>query len=111
MNGWNYDLENIPEGDARKIVTLEKDGMTWVGIRAFNHNDKTWMNNGADIDERVVAWRDLPTPADPKYSAVPKEQIEAFERSMREDAIPEIERRIEDNAERVAETRHHVLFR
>lgn len=66
MNGWDYHIDEVPEGDARKLVTLEKDGMVWIGIRAFHHETKTWLNNGADLGERVVAWRDLPEPANPR---------------------------------------------
>ncbi len=111
VDSWNYDVQNVPDGDARKIVTLEKDGMTWVGIRAFHHADKKWLNGGAETDERVVAWQDLPQPADPRCFPVPKEMTEEFRRAMQEDVIPEIERRIHENAERAAKSRTQVLFR
>ena len=66
-DGWNYctGVAGLPEpmGDARKIVTLEQDGMTWVGVRAFNHGNDRWMNNGEPDLATVKAWRDLPEPA------------------------------------------------
>lgn len=62
-DGWNYETQCVPEGDARKIVTLEEDGMTWVGIRAFDHQRKRWINNGEPERASVKAWRDLPNPA------------------------------------------------
>lgn len=61
-DGWNEG--NPPDGgDCRKLVTLEQDGMIWVGIRAWNRAG--WLNNG-ERDHRnvkVLAWRDLPPPA------------------------------------------------
>ena len=59
-DGWH---DGIPgnAGDCRKLVTVEKDGMIWVAIRAWNGTE--WLNNGARSRERVLAWRDLPSPA------------------------------------------------
>ncbi len=66
-DGWNYctRVAGLPEpvGDARKLVTLEQDGMTWVGVRMFNHQNDNWVNNGEPARETVTAWRDLPEPA------------------------------------------------
>lgn len=57
--GWN---DGVPDGgDCRKLVTLEKDGMIWVGIRAWS--GAGWLNNGTRSDEKVLAWRDMPPPA------------------------------------------------
>lgn len=52
-----------PEGgDARKLVTIERDSMIFVGIRAWNGT--SWLNNGmTDKAEKVLAWQPLPTPA------------------------------------------------
>lgn len=59
-DGWNYH-NHIPEhGDARKLVTLELDGMQWIGIRAFHHQGRYWMNNNEPEAATVIAWRDLP---------------------------------------------------
>lgn len=63
-DGWNYwPTVPVPEGDARKIVTLVEDGMTWVGIRAFNFSARKWMSNNEPERATVHAWRDLPAPA------------------------------------------------
>ena len=62
-DGWHY-LGNPPgDGDARKIVTLEQDGMVWVGIRAWHHSGRHWTNNGEPERANVLAWRDLHEPA------------------------------------------------
>lgn len=106
MNGWNYNVTEVPEGDARKIVTLERDDMVWVGIRAFHHEQKVW--NG-DSGDRVVAWRDLPEPASPRYMAVPKEAVEAFEKEMTGTVIPEIEENQRRQAEIAAENRNRII--
>jgi hypothetical protein len=58
--GWNDGMPG-DGGDCRKLVTLENDGMIWVGIRAWNGTD--WVNNGVIFSEKVLAWRDLPQPA------------------------------------------------
>lgn len=61
-DGWNYGT--YPEGgDCRKFVTLEQDGMCWVGIRAFHHEARRWVNNGEPEIAKVLAWRDLHDPA------------------------------------------------
>jgi hypothetical protein len=60
--GWNDGVPGGDGGDCRKLVTIEKDGMIWVGIRAWSGAD--WLNSGSrDKSERVVAWRELPPPA------------------------------------------------
>ena len=61
-DGWEYRAK--PEGgDCRKIVTLEQDGMCWVGIRAFNGSTGQWLNGGEPERATVIAWRDLDQPA------------------------------------------------
>lgn len=62
QDGWNYNGEP-GEGDARKLVTLEDGGMTWVGIRAWHAAHRRWINNGEPERATVKAWRDLPEPA------------------------------------------------
>lgn len=67
-NRWNYG-EPSSGKDARKIVTLEQDGMRWVGIRAYNGTEDRWYNgNEPDVLAKVVAWQDLPTPSDSFWS-------------------------------------------
>ena len=61
-DGWCYQ-DKPQEGDARKIVTLEQDGMIWVGIRAFHSIAGKWMNNNEPERAKVIAWRDLDEPA------------------------------------------------
>ena len=64
-DGWHYRRDGVPEGgDARKLVTLEHDGMRWIGIRAFNHKHRHWMNNNEPELATVKAWRDLPAIAE-----------------------------------------------
>lgn len=61
-DNWTRDAYPPEGGDARKIVTLHKDGMIWVGIRAYD--GARWLNNGrVDPTEKVLAWQPLPTPA------------------------------------------------
>lgn len=66
-DGWNY-TSNVPEGDSRKLVTLEQHGMRWIGIRAYHHIDRRWLNNNESEQAEVIAWRDLPAIADGFYS-------------------------------------------
>ena len=61
-DGWCYH-DKPGEGDSRKIVTLEQDGRTWVGIRAWNAAINKWMNGGEPEHAHVKAWRDLDQPA------------------------------------------------
>lgn len=61
-DGWNYH-ERPEGGDARKFVTLEQDGMTWVGIRAYSATMGRWLNNNEPETATVVAWKDLDQPA------------------------------------------------
>ncbi len=65
-DGWDYS-SNVSEGDARKLVTLLQDGMTWVGIRAFDHQRRRWLNNGEPEMATVIAWQDLPIPANGRW--------------------------------------------
>lgn len=62
-DGWNYCGKPPPSADARKLVTLEEGGMTWVGIRAWHHTNQRWVNNGEPERATVKCWRDLPEPA------------------------------------------------
>jgi hypothetical protein len=62
-NEWNYTLPS-GEGDCRKLVTLRsKDGMIWVGIRAWSATRTRWLNNGVLETDDVVAWQALPNPS------------------------------------------------
>lgn len=63
-DGWEY-YSKPSGGDCRKIVTLEQSGMTWVGIRAFANGG--WINNGEPERADVIAWRDLPEPANGRF--------------------------------------------
>lgn len=65
-DGWHY-TGQPGDGDARKFVTLEKDGMAWTGIRAWHAERKIWLNNGEPELARVIAWRDLPEIAHGRY--------------------------------------------
>ena len=62
--GWLY-RSDIPQGDARKIVSLQQSGMEWVGIRIWNATEQCWYNGNEPLrsDERVLAWMDLPATA------------------------------------------------
>ena len=63
-DGWIYGDKPPANGDARKLVTIEcSQQMTWVGIRAYDHNRKCWLNNGEPEKDHIKAWRDLPEPA------------------------------------------------
>lgn len=66
IDGWNYFDpgrcgENV--GDGRKLCTLDQDGMMWVGIRFWSGG--RWLIDGEPqpSTERVLAWRELPSPA------------------------------------------------
>jgi len=62
IDGWEYQAK--PDGgDCRKIVTLDQDGMCWVGIRAYNATTGQWLNGGEPERATVLAWRDLDEPA------------------------------------------------
>ncbi len=63
-DGWYYVGDPPKNGDARKIVTLEQDGMVWVGIRAWNQRGNFWQNNNEPEKDHVKAWRDLNEPAE-----------------------------------------------
>jgi hypothetical protein len=58
---WNRTNQPGDGGDCRKLVTLEQDGMIWVGIRAYG--SAGWVNNGRIETAKVLAWQDLPQPA------------------------------------------------
>jgi hypothetical protein len=60
-DGWCYE-DDPPPGDARKLVSLEQEGMCWVGIRACDFHNERWLNNGEPETATVVSWCDLPTP-------------------------------------------------
>jgi hypothetical protein len=64
-DGWTYNTTDIPEGDGRKLVTLEEQGMVWVGIRFWNCQEEHWMDGSGTGPElaTVKAWRNLPQPA------------------------------------------------
>lgn len=62
-DGWHYGGKPKSGGDGRKLVTLEQGGMVWVGIRMWTSAHERWVNNGEPINERVIAWRDIPEPA------------------------------------------------
>jgi hypothetical protein len=59
-DGWNYTGHPKAEKDSRCIVTLDEGGMSWVGIRAWNHQGEFWMNGGEPERAHVHAWRELP---------------------------------------------------
>lgn len=62
QDGWEYQAK--PDGgDCRKIVTLDQDGMCWVGIRAYNATTGQWLNGGEPERANVIAWRNLDQPA------------------------------------------------
>lgn len=63
MNVRDWNRVTQPDGgDARKLVTLQRDNLIWVGIRAYD--GAQWLNNGkTDPSEKVLAWQDLPFPA------------------------------------------------
>lgn len=66
-DGWEY-RKNPEGGDCRKIVTLDQDGMCWVGIRAFNASTSQWLNNGEPERAKIIAWKDLDEPAKGRWS-------------------------------------------
>ena len=67
MRAWEYLEKPKPEGDCRKLVTLLDGGMVWVGVRAFNHQQQRWMNNNEPEKVTVLAWMDLPGPAEKRW--------------------------------------------
>ncbi len=64
---WNYGDEPTKGGDARKIVTLEQDGMRWTGVRAYHTLDRQWYNGNEPERAQVIAWRHLDVPATGSY--------------------------------------------
>lgn len=61
---WHYGLYPEEGTDGRKLVTLEQDGMLWIGIRMWESSLRRWVNNGEPLNEKVIAWKDLPHPAE-----------------------------------------------
>lgn len=64
---WNVARGNAPApvGDCRKLVWLvDKDGMGWIGIRAYNHAEGAWWinaaNGGREESATVTHWMNLP---------------------------------------------------
>lgn len=64
---WQKAEGNSPSahGDCRKLVWLvDKDGMGWIGIRAYNHAENAWwingVNGGREESAAVTHWMDLP---------------------------------------------------
>lgn len=49
--------------DARRIVTLVQENMTWVGIRAWHQTEQRWYNGNEPERATVKAWSYLPHPA------------------------------------------------
>lgn len=50
-----------PTGDCRKIVWLvDKDGMAWIGIRAYHHGEGIWMVGNIEESATVTHWMELP---------------------------------------------------
>ena len=66
---WHYCRNSHPkEGDdARKIVTLMEDGMIWIGIRTWHNRGWYWMNGSEPERAEVLAWMDLPQPAQKRW--------------------------------------------
>ncbi len=64
MNTWQKALGNPPPpiGDCRKLVWLvDRDGMGWIGIRAYHGSDGVWMVSGVREESATVThWMDLP---------------------------------------------------
>ena len=54
------------EGDGRKLVSLEEDGMVWVGIRFWNARLLQWYNGQTLEHAHVLGWIDLPSPTNPE---------------------------------------------
>jgi hypothetical protein len=55
--GWNYKRPS-DDGDGRRIVWLEQDGMSWIGIRHWNGSQ--WLNNNEPEKAQVLCWMHLP---------------------------------------------------
>ena len=62
-DGWNYKSKPADGTDARKLVTLREDAMTWVGIRVWNGLTQKWMNNNEPERAQIIAWKNLDEPA------------------------------------------------
>ena len=60
---WEYHDDPPPNKDSRKLVTLESEGMIWIGIRYWNFQERRWYNGNDPEVARVRAWLDLPEPA------------------------------------------------
>ena len=59
-DGWNYRSKPTDYGDCRKLVTLEDQGMIWIGIRAWHNIEKRWYNGNEPERCNVRAWREMP---------------------------------------------------
>lgn len=57
---WHYRTDPPANGDARKLVTLHEGGMRWIGLRAWNFQNRHWMNGGEPERAKVHAWAHLP---------------------------------------------------
>lgn len=66
---WKYTGQDTPdEGhDCRHLVTLEEDGMVWVGIRAYDYVNSRWLNNNEPESANVLAFMVLPEPANRRW--------------------------------------------
>jgi hypothetical protein len=62
-DAWKYSGHPEEGKDARCLVTLLDGGMVWVGIRAWHHAGKYWMNNSEPERHQVLAWKPLDSPA------------------------------------------------
>lgn len=58
-HGWHYEKSPPENGDCRKLVWLEQDGMAWIGIRAW-HREGRWYNGNEPERADVLCWQDLP---------------------------------------------------
>lgn len=64
---WEYHEKPLPGKDNRKLVTLLSTGMCWVGVRVWNGESERWEVNGEPERDQVLAWMDLPEPADKRW--------------------------------------------
>lgn len=61
--GWVHDGIPVKNGeDSRRLVSLEQDGMSWVGIRSWHSTDGIWYNGSEPEHATVRAWQKLPDP-------------------------------------------------
>ena len=62
IDGWNYHTQPTVNEDRRKLVTLEKGGQIWVGVRYW-HPDGYWTDGMDRETTHIKAWQDFPSPA------------------------------------------------